>query len=40
MWEVRVILLLIAHADELRGFAGFVGVDDGDLVGNNANGES
>lgn len=34
------VLLLIAHSDELCGLAGFVGVDDRDLVGDDANGEA
>lgn len=33
-------LLLVAHANELCGFASLVRVDDRDLVGDNANGKS
>jgi hypothetical protein len=35
----RFYLLLIAHPNELCSFSGFVGVNDGDLIRDNADGE-
>ena len=33
-------LLLIAHANELSGFCRLIGIDDGELVGNDTNREA